>query len=103
METELGATDQWANRLAQDWVAVQNSDREVVKDWLSKSRSTIQSARRLILFLGYLMEDTGGSLTMEECRDLWIEANHLSATVYKGVLGMELRLDLALEQYLSMY
>lgn len=101
LEADWGTVDQWPAMFTRDWAAVQGGGKEVVYNWFIKVRELVKNGRRAIAYIGRVMEGAGVA-SIDECRDLFLEAQHLSANLYTGVLGLEHRFDSAVEHYHSL-
>lgn len=98
LEADWGTVDQWPVMFARDWACVKGGGKEVVYNWFHKVGELVRNGRRAIAYAGRVMEGAGLS-SIDESRDLSLETQHLSANLYTGVVGLEHRLDLAVEQY----
>lgn len=98
MEAEWGTISRWPVKFTRDWPYVKDRGKEVVHSWFGEIRGLLKSGWRAITYLSRVMDGTGPS-SIDECRDIFLEAQRLSSDLHLGVLGLELRLDLVVEQY----
>lgn len=91
VEDELGAIDRWPVAFSQEWAAMQMSGPREVTAWFESIRGKAQTGRRIISYFGRVMD--GEMPSVDEWRNLWLEAYQLLGTVYTGVLGLEQRLE----------
>jgi hypothetical protein len=93
LEDQWGAVDRWAARFVQQWPTMKTESAPRVASWFASVRHQAQMGRHIIQDLARVMDGEMPSET--EWRDIWLEAYQLLGMLYAGVLGLELRLDIA--------
>jgi hypothetical protein len=93
LEEKWGTVARWPVNFGQEWVSVRTNGAQQIALWFNSIRIQVLAGRRVIRYLARVMD--GELPTVDEWRMLWLEVYQLLETVYAGVLGLELRLDLA--------
>jgi hypothetical protein len=93
LEDQWGPVDRWAAQFMQQWPTMKTESAPRIASWFASIRQQAKMGRHIIQHLARVMDGEMPSET--EWRDIWLEAYQLLVTVYAGVLGLELRLDIA--------
>lgn len=98
MEAKWGSLPRWPVKFTRDWPDVKGQGKEVVHNWFGEVRELLRNAWRAIAYLSRLLDGVS-PLSIDECRIVFLEMQRLNCDLHLGVLGLELRLDLVVEQY----
>ena len=101
LEDQWGTVDRWAARFGQQWPSMKTESAQRIASWFASMRSQAQMGWHIIQHLARVMD--GEMPSESEWRNIWVEAYQLLVSVHAGVLGLELRLEMAERWYGSDY
>src|ERR1700683_5209370 len=97
VEEQWGTIDRWPVTFHQEWSYVKTTRPDEVATWFESIRSKAKTGRQVIGYLAWVMD--GDMPTIDEWRDLWLEAFQLLGMMYTGVQGLEQGLELTERWY----
>lgn len=99
MEAKWGSLPRWPAKFTRDWPDIKSQGKEVVHNWFGEIKELLRHAWKALAFLSCLLHGVS-PMSADECRTVFLQMQRMSSDLQVGAIGLELRLDLVMEQYL---